>query len=116
VAAHGDALTYAGSSVPVTSVNWTWEQPYALERFFLDGSGTRAKPVPNGIATVTGTMAGEYVDQVLYAAYRAGTFASLVATATGTTAISGGGVPDGTDSARISGPPTATRSKRSRRS
>jgi hypothetical protein len=87
------ALTYAGSSVPATAVNWTWSQPYASERFFLDGSGTIAKPIPNGLATVTGTIAGEYVDQVLYAAYRSGSFAALVATATGTTAISGAEFP-----------------------
>lgn len=86
-------LTYAGSAVPVTSVNWTWSQPYAAARLFLDGSGTIAKPIANGIATVTGTMAGEYVDQVLYAAYRAGSFAALTAIATGTTAISGSEFP-----------------------
>jgi hypothetical protein len=87
------AVTYNAVSVPATSITWTWEQPYALERFFLDGSGTRAKPIPNGLATVTGTVAGEYVDQVFYAAFRAGSFASLVATATGTTAISGAEYP-----------------------
>jgi hypothetical protein len=86
-------LTYGGTAVPATAVNWTWAQPYAASRFFLDGSATIAKPIPNGLATVTGTIAGEYVDQTLYAAYRAGTFASLVCTATGTTAISGSEYP-----------------------
>jgi hypothetical protein len=92
--AHQDlALTYSGGAVPVTSVNWTWTQPFADSRFFLDGSATRAKPIPNGIATVTGTMESEYFDQTFYAAFRSGAFASLVCTATGPTAISGAEFP-----------------------
>jgi hypothetical protein len=38
-------------------------------------------------------MAGEYFDQTFYAAFRSGAFASLVCTATGTTAISGAEFP-----------------------
>lgn len=87
------AVTYAGGSAPVTAVNWTWTQPFAAERFFLDGTATRAKPIPNGLATVTGTMTSEYFDQTFYAAFRSGAFASLVCTATGTTAISGAEFP-----------------------
>lgn len=86
-------VTWAGGSAPVTSVSWTWEQPFAAERFFLDGSATRAKPIPNGLATVTGTMASEYFDQTFYTAFRSGTMAQLVCTATGTTAISGAEFP-----------------------
>lgn len=86
-------VTYAGGSVPVTGVNWTWTQPFAAERFFLDGSATRAKPIPNGLATVTGTMTSEYFDNTFYSAFRSGAFASLVCTATGTTAISGAEFP-----------------------
>ena len=92
--AHQDlALTYSGGSVPVTSVNWSWQQPFADSRYFLDGSATRAKPIANGLATVTGTMESEYFDQTFYAAFRSGAFASLVCTATGTTAISGAEFP-----------------------
>jgi hypothetical protein len=87
------AVTYSGGAVPVTAVSWTWTQPFADSRFFLDGSGTRAKPIPNGLATVTGTMDSEYFDQAFYAAFRSGAFASLVCTATGTTAISGAEFP-----------------------
>jgi hypothetical protein len=47
-------------------VTWTWEQPFAADRFFLDGSATRAKPIANGLATVTGTMTSEYFDQTFY--------------------------------------------------
>jgi hypothetical protein len=86
-------VTYAGGSVPVTGLTWTWEQPFAADRFFLDGSATRAKPIANGLATVTGTMTSEYFDQTFYSAFRSGAFASLVATAAGTTAISGAEFP-----------------------
>jgi hypothetical protein len=86
-------LTYAGGAAPVTAVNWTWTQPYADGRYFLDGSATRAKPIPNGLATVTGTMTSEYFDQTFYAAFRSGAFAALVCTATGTVAISGSEFP-----------------------
>jgi hypothetical protein len=77
------AVTYAGGSVPVTAVNWTWTQPYADDRYFLNGLATRAQPIPNGLATVTGTMTSEYFDQTFYSAFRSGAFASLVCTATG---------------------------------
>jgi hypothetical protein len=87
------ALTYAGGAVPVTGVTWTWEQPFALTGSSLTGPATRAKPIANGLATVTGTMTSEYFDQTFYAAFRSGAFASLVATATGTTAISGAEFP-----------------------
>lgn len=87
------AVTYAAGAVPVTAVTWTWTQPFAAERFFLDGSATRAKPIPNGLATVTGTMTSEYFDNTFYGAFRSGAFASLVCTATGTTAITGAEFP-----------------------
>jgi hypothetical protein len=81
-------LTYGGAAVAgITGVNWTWSQPYADGRFFLDGSGTISKPVPNGIGTVTGTLSGEWYDSTFYAAFRSGAYASLVCTAQGPTAI-----------------------------
>jgi len=81
-------LTYAGSAIGgITGVNWTWSQPYKADRFFLDGSGVIAKPVPNGLATITGTLVGEWYDNTAYAAFRSGAFASLVVQATGPTAI-----------------------------
>jgi hypothetical protein len=81
-------LTYGGSAVAgITGVNWTWTQPYADGRYFLDGSGTIAKPIPNGLATVTGNMTGEWYDSTFYAAFRSGAYASLVCTAAGPTAI-----------------------------
>jgi hypothetical protein len=56
-------LTYGGAAVAgINSVSWTWSQPYADGRFFLDGSGTISKPIPNGIGTVTGTMSGDWYD------------------------------------------------------
>jgi hypothetical protein len=81
-------LTYAGGAVAgVSGVDVTWEQPMALERFFLDGSGTRAKPIANGVATVAGNLTGEFYDSTFYAAFRSGAFASLVMTFAGPTAI-----------------------------
>jgi len=81
-------LTYAGGAANgVTGVNLTWTQPRADGRFFLDGSGTRAQPIPNGVATVTGTLSGEFYDSTFYAAFRSGAFASLVLTFAGPTAI-----------------------------
>jgi hypothetical protein len=71
----------------VTGVDVTWSQPMADNRLFLDGSGTTAKPIPNNIATVTGTMTGEFYDSTFYAAFRSKAFASLVLTFAGPTAI-----------------------------
>ena len=81
-------LTYAGGAVAgITGVNLSWDQPMAAERFFLDGSGTRAKPIPNNVASLTGTLSGEFYDSTFYAAFRSGAFASLVVTFAGPTAI-----------------------------
>jgi hypothetical protein len=83
-------LTINGSpAAGIRAVNWTWEQPFAADRFFLDGSGTRAKPIANGLATVTGTLTGEWYDSTYYDLFRSGAFASLVVTAVNPTAITG---------------------------
>ncbi len=81
-------LLYNGTAVAgITGVSFAWAQPMAGDRFFLDGSGTRAQPIPNALATVTGTLTGEWYDTTFYAAFRSGAFASLVLTAAGPTAI-----------------------------
>jgi hypothetical protein len=81
-------LTYSGSTINgVTGVNLTWEQPMAADRYFLGTTGTRAKPIPNNVASVTGTLSGEFYDNTMYAAFRAGGFAALVITFQGPTAI-----------------------------
>jgi hypothetical protein len=81
-------LLYAGGAVNgVTGVTLAWNQPMADGRFFLDGSGVRAKPIPNGVATVTGTLSGEFYDSTFYAAFRSGAFAALVVTFAGPTAL-----------------------------
>lgn len=83
-------LTLNGSpAAAVRGVSWTWSIPYRDDRFFLDGSGTRAQPIPNGLATVTGTLDAEWYDATYYSLFRSGAFASLVITATNPTAISG---------------------------
>jgi hypothetical protein len=87
--AHVDTtLLYAGGAVNgVTGVNLTWDQPMATSRFFLDSSGVIAKPIPNGVASVTGTLSGEFYDSTFYTAFRSGAFAALVLTFAGPTAI-----------------------------
>jgi hypothetical protein len=87
--AHQDTtLTYAGGAVNgVTSVNLAWNQPMRDDLYYLDGSGTRGKPVPNNVAGVTGTLGGVFYDSTFYAAFRSGAFAQLVVTFAGPTAI-----------------------------
>jgi hypothetical protein len=81
-------LSYAGGGAPgVKGVSLAWNQPYRDDRFFLDGSGTIAQPIPNGLATVTGTLSGEWYDSTFYTAFRSGAFASLTITFAGPTAI-----------------------------
>jgi hypothetical protein len=81
-------LLYAGGAVNgITGVNLNWNQPYRGDLFYLDGSGTRGKPVPNGEATVTGTLSGIFYDSAFYAAFRTGAFAQLVVTFAGPVAI-----------------------------
>jgi hypothetical protein len=76
-------LTYAGGAASgITGITLAWEQPMADGRFFLDGSGTRAKPIPNGVGTVTGTLSGEFYDSTFYSAFRSGAFARPTAIAT----------------------------------
>ena len=88
---HTDTLTLNINGTPaaaVTSINWTWTQPYKLDRFFLNNSGTRAKPIPNGLATIEGTMNAEWYDTSFYDLFRSGAFASLVFAVEHPTAIS----------------------------
>jgi hypothetical protein len=81
-------LLYSGGAVNgVTGVNVAWNQPFADGRFFLDGSGTRAKPIPNGVATVTGNLTGEFYDNDVLRGVPVRAFASLVLTFAGPTAI-----------------------------
>jgi hypothetical protein len=88
------SLTYAAGAVNgVTGVTLNWEQPMATSRFHLNSSAVIAKPIPNGVATVTGTMSGEFYDNTFYAAFRSGAFAALVLTFQGPTAIAASNFP-----------------------
>lgn len=88
------SLTYGGSAVAgITAVNWAWSQPFADARYFLDGSGVRGKPIPNGIGSITGSLTGEWYDTTFYGAFRSGAFAALVVTAAGPSAIAASNFP-----------------------
>ena len=97
--AHQDiTLTVNGSpAAAITAVNWTWEQPRAAGRFFLDGSGTQANPFSNGYGDITGTLSGEWYDATYYNLFRGDTFFSLVVTLTHPTAIESGHFPTWTN-------------------
>jgi hypothetical protein len=78
---HVDVVSLTMNSVAVAgvkSINWTWTQPYKTDRWFLGSGATKAKPIPNGLATIEGTMDLEWYDTAAYLLFRAGTFASLV--------------------------------------
>jgi hypothetical protein len=85
------SLTLNGSAAAaVTGASWTWNQPMATDRGYLDGSSTFAQPIPNGRATITGTLNVEWFDSTWYDLFRSGAFAALVVQGlNSTTAISG---------------------------
>ncbi len=77
----GASVTMAGVAVAVArSVSLEWTQPYKEDRFFLGTTGTKLKPIPNGLATTTGTLALEFYDAVAYGQFRAGTPLAIVFT------------------------------------
>jgi hypothetical protein len=55
-----------------TALTATWTQPYKEDRFFLNTSGVKGKPIPNGFATVEGTISLEFNDATAYSLWRSG--------------------------------------------
>ena len=93
---HTDTLTLTiggSAAAAVTGINWTWSQPYKADRFFLNNSGVIAKPIPNGLATITGTLNAEWYDTTYYNLFRSGAFAELVFSVAHPTAITGSHYP-----------------------
>lgn len=74
----GTVVTMGGTPVAVCrSANWTWTQPFKDDRWFLGTGGTRQKPIPNGFATVEGTLDLEWYDTSAYLAFRSGAAIAL---------------------------------------
>lgn len=68
-------------------VNLTWTQPYKTDRNFM-GAALKSKPIPNGFATVQGTLDVEWFDSSAYALFRSGAMVSLVVDLVGPTIAS----------------------------
>lgn len=66
-------VTMDGANVGrARSCGLTWTQPYKDDEFFLGSGGTKQKPIPNGFATVEGTMGLEFYDSTAYSLWRTG--------------------------------------------
>src|SRR4051794_32750009 len=66
-------VTMDGSAVGTAqSASFTWAQPYKTDRFFLGSGGTKAKPIPNGFATIEGSLGLEFFDSAAYNLWRSG--------------------------------------------
>lgn len=85
----GITVSIAGTPVAIaTAVRWTWTQPYKTDRWFLGSGALKAKPIPNGFATITGELDVEWFDGTAYAQYRNDSTVAIVVDAQGRT-ISG---------------------------
>lgn len=75
----GGVITLNGVVVAVVrSMGLNWAQPYKTDRFFIGSGGTKLKPIPNGMQTVTGTMDLEWLDTTAYALFRSGAKVPLI--------------------------------------
>lgn len=76
----GTVLTMAGSTVAIAkswSLNWT--QPYRVDRAYLGSGGLMAKPIPNGLTQMSGSVQVEWAATTHYDQFRAGTPIAVVA-------------------------------------
>lgn len=58
------------------SANITWTQPFKADRNFM-GNALKGRPIPNGFATVQGTLDIEWFDSSAYALFRSGAMVAL---------------------------------------
>jgi hypothetical protein len=73
------AITLNGVQVATAqSLNFTWTQPYKTDRFFLGTTGTKAKPIPNGLPTIEGNIAAEWYDASAYQLFLSGAIVGVV--------------------------------------
>lgn len=69
----GVTIMMGGVAVAVArSMTLEWTQPYKTDRFFLGASATKMRPIPNGFATITGSLDCEWFDATAYGYFRAG--------------------------------------------
>jgi hypothetical protein len=66
----------------------TWTQPYYTDRYYMGSGGLKGKPIPNGFATLNGTVAGDWDAETLYLLYRSGAIIDIFADFQGATIAS----------------------------
>lgn len=77
-------VTIGGSNVAVVkSFSLAWSQPYKTDRWFMGSGGTKAKPIPNGFATVSGNLTLEFADIASYTLFVSGAMSTAVFNFTG---------------------------------
>lgn len=85
----GTTLTMGGSTVAIAkSWSLSFTQPYRVDRAYLGSGGLMAKPIPNGLTQVTGSVNVEWAAATHYDQFRAGTPIAIVADFQGATIAS----------------------------
>lgn len=77
-------VSLGGNTIFVRSFSWTFTWAYDLERRGLSQT-LRKEPIANGMASITGTMEGEFESLTHYQSFIAGTQQELVITTSGST-------------------------------
>jgi len=77
-------VTITGQTVGcVRQISLGYEQPLADDRWCLSRSATRLKPVPNGFATIEGSMTIEWFNTSAYNLFRSGAYVEVILDAEG---------------------------------
>jgi hypothetical protein len=85
----GVVLNVNGSNYgSAKSWSLTWTQPYYTDRYYMGSGGLKGKPIPNGFATLNGTIAGDWDAETLYLLYRTGAIIDIFADFQGNTIAS----------------------------
>lgn len=96
----GGSVSVAGSVVPVKSIDVTVSHGIDLERYQINSTTLKSRPIRNALTEITGTVEMEFgadgktwATDDLVTKYRAGTTIAVVGTWTGSTAITGTAMP-----------------------
>jgi hypothetical protein len=87
----GSGVSVSVNGSPLTVANsWslTWTQPYRTDQAHLGSGGLFAKPIPNGLPTLTGTVSVDWATETEYLLYRNGTIIDVYADFQGNTIAS----------------------------